>query len=220
MTNLDSILKSRDSTLPTKVRLVKAMVFPGVMYGCGSWTIKKAECRNWLLWTVVLEKILGTPLDSREIQLVQPKRNQSWIFIGRTDAEAETPILWPPDAKSWLIRKDPDAGKIEGRRQRGLQKMIWLNGITDSMDKNLSKFWELVMDRKSWHAAVHGFAESDTTERLNCTELNWCPYMMRKETKREYHFDSGLIHCSCKPRHAQHAGKLPAARKGPVKILP
>ena len=101
MTNLDSILKSRDVTLPTKVHLVKAMVFPVVVYGCGSWTIKKAECRRidaFELWC--WEKTLESPLDCKEIQPVHPKANQSWIFIGRTDAEAETPILWSPDAKN------------------------------------------------------------------------------------------------------------------------
>ena len=103
MTNLDITLKSRDITLPTKVRLVKAMVFPVVMYGCESWTTKKAECqmpKNWCFWTVVLKKTPESPLDCKEVQLVHPKGDQFWIFIGRTDAEAEAPILWPPDAKS------------------------------------------------------------------------------------------------------------------------
>ena len=111
MTNLDSILKSRDITLLTKVRLVKAMVFPVVMYGCESWTTKKAEHQNWSFWTVVLEKTLESLLDCKEIQPVHSKGNQFWIFIARTDIEAETPILWPHDAKNWLIGKDPDAGK-------------------------------------------------------------------------------------------------------------
>ena len=124
MTNLDSILKSRNITFPTKVHLVNAMVFPVVMYGCESWTIKKAECflKNWCFWTVVLEKTLESPLDSKEIQPVHPKGNQSWIFIGRTDAEAETPILWPPDAKKWLIWKDPDAGKDWRWEEKGTTK--------------------------------------------------------------------------------------------------
>ena len=103
MTNLDSILKSRDITLAIKVRLVKAMVFPVVMYGCESWTIKKAECQRieaFELQLVVLEKTLESPLDCKEIQPVHPKGVQSWVFIGRTDVEAETPILWPPDAKN------------------------------------------------------------------------------------------------------------------------
>ena len=121
MTNLDSTLKSTDITLPTKVRLVKAMVFPVVMYGRESWTIKKAE--RWRIdafITVVLEKTLEGPLDSKAIQPVHPKGNQSWLFIGRTDVEAETPILWPPDAKSWLIGKDPDAGKDWGQEDKGM----------------------------------------------------------------------------------------------------
>ena len=112
VTNLDSMLKSRNITLPTKVRLVKAMVFPVVMYGCESWTIKESwVLKNWCFWTVVLEKTLESPLDFKEIQPVHPKGDQSWIFIGRTDAEAETPILWPTDAKNWLIGKDSDVGK-------------------------------------------------------------------------------------------------------------
>ena len=101
MTNLDSILKSRDIILPIKVRLVKAMVFPVVMYGCESWTIKKAERRTIdAVEPVVLEKTLESPLDCKELQPVNPKGDQSWVFIGRTDGEAETPILWPPDSKS------------------------------------------------------------------------------------------------------------------------
>ena len=107
MINLDSILKIRDITLPTKVHIVKAMVFSVVMYRLDSWTIKKTE----RLQTVVLEKILESPLDCKEIQPVNPKGNQPLIFIGRTDAEAEAPILWPPDVKSQLTGKDPDAGK-------------------------------------------------------------------------------------------------------------
>ena len=114
MINLDSILKSRDITLSTKFCLVKGMVFLVVM----SWTIKKAE--HWridVFWTVVLEKTLESPLDCKGIQPVHPKGDQSWVFIGRTDVEVETPILWPPNAKSWLIGKDPDAGKDWGQEE-------------------------------------------------------------------------------------------------------
>jgi len=112
MINLDSVLKSRDITLPTNVHLVKAMVFPVVMYGCESWIIKKAEPpQNWCFWTVVLEKTFESPLDSKEIQPVHHKGTQSCIFIGNTDTEAETPILWPPDVNNWLIWKGPVAGK-------------------------------------------------------------------------------------------------------------
>ena len=105
--------------------------------------------KNWCFWTVVLEKTLKSPLDCKEIQPVHPKGNQSWIFIGRTDAEAEVPILWPPDVKSWFTGKGPDAEKIEGSRRRGQQRMRWLGSITDSTDMNLSKFWEMMKKRKS-----------------------------------------------------------------------
>ena len=119
MTDLDSILKNRDITLPTKGHLVKAMVFPVVMYGYDSWTIKKAE-KNWCFWTVVLEKTPYSPLDCKQIQPINPKVNHSWIFIARTDIEAETPKLWPPDAKNWLIWKDPDAGKDWRWEKKGM----------------------------------------------------------------------------------------------------
>ena len=100
MTNLDSILKSRGITLPTKVCIVKALIFPVVMYGCENWTVKKAECQRVDDFQLVLEKTLESPLDCKEIQPLHPKGDQSWVFIGRTDAKAETPILWPPHAKS------------------------------------------------------------------------------------------------------------------------
>ena len=119
MTNLDSILKSRNIILSTNVHLVKAMAFPVVMYGCESWNTKKAERWSIDALELVLEKTLESPLDYKEIQPVHPKGNQLWIFIGQTDAEAETPILWPPDAKNRLIWKDPDAGKDWRREEKG-----------------------------------------------------------------------------------------------------
>ena len=134
MTNLDSILRSRDITLSTKVHLVKAMVFLGVMYGCESWTIMKAERWRIDAFELWCWRRLESPLDCKEIQPVHPKGDQSWIFTGRTDVEAETPILWPPDAKGWLIWKDPDAGKDWRREEKGMteDEMVgwhhWLNG--------------------------------------------------------------------------------------------
>ena len=121
MTNLDSILKSRDITLPTKVHLVKAMVFPVVMLWM--WELDCEESwvpKNWCFWSMVLEKTLESPLDCKEIQSVHPKGDQPWVFLGRTDAEDETPIFWPPHKKSWLIGKDPDARRDWGQEEKGM----------------------------------------------------------------------------------------------------
>ena len=109
---------------------------------------------------MVLEKTLESPLDCKEIQPVHPKGDQSWVFIGRTEVEPEAPKLWPPDVKSQIIGKDPDAGKVEGRRRRRRQRIRWLDGITDSVDISLSKLQEMVKDGKAWHIAVHQVAKS------------------------------------------------------------
>ena len=116
---------------------------------------------NWCFQTVVLEKTLESPLDSKEIEPVNPKGNQPWIFVGRIDAQAEALILWLPDVKSWL-RKNPDVGKDWRQKERGMNKIRCLDSITNSMHMNLSKLWEMVADRKDWYASFHGVVKSQT----------------------------------------------------------
>ena len=170
MTNLDNILKSRDIILPTKFCLVKPMVFSSSHVWMWELDYKESWApTNWCFWTVVLEKTLEGLLDCKEIKPVNPKWNQFWIFIERTDDEAETPIIWPPDAKNWLLGKHPDAGK-DWRQEKGWQRMTWLDDITSSMDMSLSKLWELVMDREAWHSIVHRVTKS-WTQLYDRTEL-------------------------------------------------
>ena len=172
MANLDSILKSRDITSSTKVQFVKAMVFPVVMYGCESWTIKKAEHQRIDAFELWGWRRLLSALDSEEIQTVRPKGDQSWVFLERTDVESETPILWPPDAKNWLIGKDPDAGKdwlkVGGAGDdRGWDG--WMASLTQWT-------WVWVSSGSWWWTGRPGMLqscglkESDMTESLNWTE--------------------------------------------------
>ena len=174
MTNQDCILKSRDITLPTKVHIVKAMVFPIVMYGCESWSIKKSwVLKKWCFWTMVLEKTVESSLDCKEIHPVYPKGNQSWIFIGKTDAKAETPILWPPDVKNWLIGKDPDAGKDWRQEEKGTTENeivgwhYWLYGHEFEQAPGVGYGQGRLACCRPW-----GLKELDMTEWLKWTEVN------------------------------------------------
>ena len=174
MTNIDSILKSKQRQYFAD----KDPFSQSYNFSCSHvwmWELDYKESwapKNWCFWTVVLEKILESPLDNKEIQPVHPKGNQSWMFIGRTGAKAETPVLWPPDVKRWLIGKDPNAGKDWRQEEKGLTEdevVGWHNWLSGH---NFGQALD-VGDREAWLVAVHGVTESDMTERLNWTELNW-----------------------------------------------
>ena len=167
MNNLGNILKCRDITLPTKVHLVKAMIFPIVMYGYGSWTIKKAEHQRIDAFELWCWRRL---CDCKEIQPVHPKGNQSWIFIGRTDAEAGASIFWPPDEKNWLTGEDPDAGKDWRQEEK------WATE-DEMLGVSLSKFQEIVTDREAWRTDIHGVTKSQTwlsdwTTAFHCVSIH------------------------------------------------
>ena len=183
MTNLDSILKSRDITLSTKVR-----------QGYGSsnshvwmWELDYKESwepKNWHFWTVVLQKTLESPLDCKEIQPVHPKGDQSWVFIGRTNGEAETPILWPPHAKSWLIWKDPDAGKDWGQEEKGMTE----DEIDGCMASPTQWTWVWVNSRSWWWTGRPGvlwFMESQRVRHDWVTGLNWTELKQSSRARRD-----------------------------------
>ena len=195
MTNLNSILKRRDISLPTKVHLSQTCGFSSSHVWM--WELDHKEVwapKNWCFWNAVLEKTLESPLDSKEIKPVNLRGNQLWIFIGRTDAEAEALIMWPPDVKSWLIGKDPDAGKDWRQKEKGMteDEMVvwhhWHNGDGFGWTPGL------VIDREAWRAAVHGVAKS-RTRLSDWTELNWIlpwtgiGYLKIRKQLASKHFD-------------------------------
>ena len=167
--------------------------------------------KNWYFLTVVLEKTLENPLDCKEIKPVNPKGNEPWILIGRTNAEADGPILWPPDVKSWHIGKDPDAGKDWKRKERGQQRMRWLDGITDSMAMTLSKPREIAEGRGGWSAAVHGVAKSWTWLGNWTTAANGWQSSLPGQS-----WSAVLMQTGCNPSSSRQDGWSAAGDRVPV----
>ena len=181
-------MKNRDITLPTKDHLVKAMVFPVVMYRCESchvqmWELDHKECwapKKWCFWAVLLEKTLKSPLESKEIKPVNSKWNQSWIFIKRTDAEAEAPILWPPNGKSQLIGKDPDAGKDWGQEEDDRAGDDWMTSLTQCT-------WVWANSRRQWRTGKSDLLQSMGSQRVG---HDWATEQQQQEISSEVHASS------------------------------
>ena len=203
MTNLDSILKSKDITFPTQVRLVKATVFPVVMYGCESWKVKTAE--HWRIDAFELwcwRRFLRVPLDCKEIQPVHSEGDQPWDYFGRNDAKAETPVLWPPHAKSWLIGKDSDAGRKNwGQQEKGMTEDE-MAGWHHWLDGRESECTPGVGDGQGSLASCDSWVAKSRTRLSNWTELNWTEEIMSK----------GNLLSLCTEVHVEEEGQHPWVR--------